>query len=50
MGIRIDEKIDTGMTFVTGQIFIFGHITLFDDSTGHQGQVETFTPVESLDR
>ena len=42
--LQIDDSIGCGMSFLPGQLFVFGSITLHADSAGRLGQIETFTP------
>ena len=46
--LRIDDSIGCGRTFFHGQLFVFGSVTLYADSTGHLGQIKNFAPGQTI--
>ena len=46
--LQIDDNIGCGKTFFPGQLFVFGSITLYADSTGLLGQIENFAPGQTI--
>ena len=46
--LRINDSIGCGKTFFPGQLFVFGNVTLYADSTGYLGLIENFAPGQTI--